>query len=123
MALLTHPFTKCILYSRAHPFFIYHCRILRSSDKYLACSTKDKFSLLRYLLSSYQYSILEGICLLPLRNGSFIEFNRADRSHKIFKTSLSKMQLLVGMEDQLLQELPTDIDELFSTVINEGTVI
>ena len=33
------------------------------------------------------------------------------------------MQLLVGMKDQLLQELPTDIDELFSTVINEGTVI
>lgn len=31
------------------------------------------------------------------------------------------MQLLVGMEDHLLQDLPTDIDELFSTLISKGT--
>ena len=86
------------------------------------CSTDDKFSLLRYLLSSNQYNILEGLCLLPLQNGSFIKFNRGNSSPKIFKTSLSKMQLLVGMEDQLLQDFPTDIDELFSAVIDKGTV-
>ena len=33
------------------------------------------------------------------------------------------MQLLVGMEDHLLQDLPTDIDELFSTLISKGTVV
>ena len=85
------------------------------------CSTDDKFSLLRYLLSSNQYNILEGLCLLPLQNGNFIKFNRANRCTKIFKTSRSKMQLLVGMEDHLLQDLPTDIDELFSTLISKGT--
>ncbi|XP_078314515.1 LOW QUALITY PROTEIN: sacsin-like [Crassostrea virginica] len=95
-------------------------KILRTSDKYMACVAEEKFSLFRYLLSSNQCNILEDLCLLPLRNGSFIEFNRANRSPKIFKTSLSLMQLLVGMEDQLLQELPNDIDDLFSTVINEG---
>ncbi|XP_078314206.1 sacsin-like isoform X2 [Crassostrea virginica] len=95
-------------------------KMLRSSDKYMACSTEDKFSLLRYLLSSNQCNILEGLCLLPLRNGSFIKFNRGNSSPKIFKTSLSKMQLLVGMEDQLLQDFPTDIDELFSAVIDKG---
>ena len=87
------------------------------------CSTDDKFSLLRYLLSSNQYNILEGLCLLPLQNGNFIKFNRANRSTKIFKTSRSKMQLLVDMEDHLLQDLPTDIDELFSTLISKGTVV
>ena len=87
------------------------------------CSTDDKFSLLRYLLSSNQYNILEGLCLLPLQNGSFIKFNRTNRSTNIFKTSRSKMQLLVGMEDHLLQDLPTDIDELFSTLISKGTVV
>nr|XP_022332264.1 sacsin-like isoform X2 [Crassostrea virginica] len=95
-------------------------KMLRSSDKYMACSTEDKFSLLRYLLSSNQCNILEGLCLLPLRNGSFIEFKRANNSPKIFKTSPSKMQLLIGMEDQLLQDFPTDIDELFSSVIDKG---
>ena len=89
----------------------------------MACVAEEKFSLFRYLLSSNQCNILEDLCLLPLRNGSFIEFNRANRSPNIFKTSLSLMQLLVGMEDQLLQELPNDIDDLFSTVINEGTVL
>ncbi|XP_078314810.1 sacsin-like [Crassostrea virginica] len=95
-------------------------KILRTSDKYMDCSTDDKFSLLRYLLSSNQYNILEGLCLLPLQNGNFIKFNRANRSTKIFKTSRSKMQLLVDMEDHLLQDLPTDIDELFSTLISKG---
>nr|XP_022329303.1 sacsin-like [Crassostrea virginica]XP_022329305.1 sacsin-like [Crassostrea virginica]XP_022329306.1 sacsin-like [Crassostrea virginica] len=95
-------------------------KILRTSDKYMDCTTDDKFSLLRYLLSSNQYNILEGLCLLPLQNGSFIKFNRANRSTKIFKTSRSKMQLLVGMEDHLLQDLPTDNDELFSTLISKG---
>lgn len=94
---------------------------MRTSDAYTTCSNGDKFNLIRYLLSAGQYKSIEGLSLLPLQNGSFIKFFRGNtKASEIFMTPPSKMELLVGMEDRMLSTLPTDIEDMFESIIEKG---
>ncbi|XP_052698442.1 sacsin-like [Crassostrea angulata] len=97
-------------------------RILRTSNAYTSCSNDDKFNLIRYLLKDGQYNSLEDLTLLPLQNGSYIKFTRSNiNSCEIYMMSPSKMKLFVGMEDKLLQTLPTDVQSIFEKMIGRGT--
>uniref|UniRef100_A0A8W8HXQ4 Sacsin n=1 Tax=Magallana gigas TaxID=29159 RepID=A0A8W8HXQ4_MAGGI len=96
-------------------------RILRTSDAYTSCSNVDKLNLIRYLLSDGQYNSLEGLKLLPLQNGSYIKFTGNNiNSCEIYMMPPSKIKLFVGMEDKLLQTLPTDVQAKFEDIIGKG---
>lgn len=94
---------------------------MRTSDAYTSCSNDDKFNLIRYLLKDGQYYSLEDLTLLPLQNGSYIKFTQSNiNSCEIYMMSPSKMKLFVGMEDKLLQTLPTDVQSIFEEMIGRG---
>nr|XP_034324868.1 sacsin-like isoform X2 [Crassostrea gigas] len=95
-------------------------RLLRTSDAYLNCSDDEKINLLRYLLSAGQYNALDDLALLPLRNGTYIKFDRDNTSScEIYMVPNSKIELLVGMEDRILSPLPKDVQDIFVTIVEE----
>ncbi|XP_048734804.2 sacsin-like [Ostrea edulis] len=94
--------------------------IMRKSREYTSCSDHDKINLIRYLLSSGNLNNLEGLDLVPLQNGSYTKFSREKTSSIIYMASPEAMAVLVGMEDVLLQALPSDVREMFSDIINKG---
>lgn len=94
---------------------------MRTSDAYLNCSDDEKINLLRYLLSAGQYNALDDLALLPLRNGTYIKFDRDNTSScEIYMVPNSKIELLVGMEDRILSPLPKDVQDIFVTIVEEG---
>lgn len=108
--------TECFFY-----WFQTNNRLLRTSDAYLNCSDDEKINLLRYLLSAGQYNALDDLALLPLRNGTYIKFDRDNTSScEIYMVPNSKIELLVGMEDRILSPLPKDVQDIFVTIVEEG---
>lgn len=94
---------------------------MRTSDAYLNCSYDEKINLLRYLLSAGQFNALDDLALLPLRNGTYIKFDRDNTSScEIYMVPNSKIELLVGMEDRILSPLPKDVQDIFVTIVEEG---
>ena len=100
-----------------------HFRILRLDQAYTGFSTTQKLHLLSYLLSKGNFSLVNGLELLPLQNGSFTTFQDARfYSQKVYTCSSEDQKLFPGLENQMLRltQLSDHSKRQLNTFAHEG---
>ncbi|XP_076101811.1 sacsin-like isoform X2 [Mytilus galloprovincialis] len=80
--------------------FIRTC--MTSDTSYKSFSCEDKFSILNFLVSDGNYSILSGLELLPLENGSFCTFYN-NKNNRVFICK-DEVALFPGQEEKFIKQ-------------------
>ncbi|XP_069136653.1 sacsin-like [Argopecten irradians] len=96
--------------------------LLRRGSTYENCSAAQKLHLLQYLMcedSDGQYSLLEGLKLLPLEDGRYVKF---ETSGCVYICDETTARLVPGCEEKLLKvDLPEGIKLNLGQIKQKGT--
>ncbi|CAG2225204.1 SACS [Mytilus edulis] len=102
----------------ASPQFISE-RLLKWNSVYRKFEREDKLNILTYLISNEEFDLLKSLELLPLSNGAFTMF-RTSNYPKVFVCSISVRQLCPGMEESLVHQLPSKMNEQILKLAKSG---
>ena len=93
-----HTGTKKDLSPAIAKFYLKHNKLAYSS-----ALRNDKLDILRYCLADNRYADLDGLCLLPMADGSFKEFKKITLESSYLCSSDNPSSLLPGLESRLVK--------------------
>ena len=95
------------------------CRCLREDPAILTkLNADEKLLVLEFILREDARQDLEGVCLLPLDDGSFYLFSSSDKKKVYIPTTEFRRQLIPGLYHQFIRTVPEDkpLHQLLSNI-------
>ncbi|KAK3578917.1 hypothetical protein CHS0354_035542 [Potamilus streckersoni] len=77
--------------------------MLKHDSRYKSLSSQEKLNILEFLTQDCPYNILEGLELLPMQDGSFLNFvSRQRTSDQVFLCSEEEIELFPGLDKKFV---------------------
>ncbi|KAK3096651.1 hypothetical protein FSP39_002093 [Pinctada imbricata] len=96
----------------------YLSSVLKTSTKYENCSREVKLDLLSFLLQEEDVTLLDGLDLLPVASGEFLQFDSFSRV-TIYLCSETVKRLLPGLDEIIVSDLPKNVHSTFEEMAEE----